>query len=253
MSGKTRLYILTDEKKPASWQVRGRALIEDEKKGLREIIYIRGGHSIFKDDYDKNIQLNATELWFEDGSLLVNPKDLLLVKYLEAHPDFKDKFKLDDPEADAVEKLKKIKMQDKVKAELIKLESFDALVQALARKDEQTLHLTPAQKELRCYEEGQKDPEKVLKALGDPKTETKYMVALAMQKGIIRLNTTKTNIIWGDSQDVIIPLPLGQKPEDILSEFLFEPKGEGTMAELIKRVDVLGVVKAKKAKSTSKK
>ncbi|WP_062057399.1 hypothetical protein [Aquimarina longa] len=239
MIGKIRLYILKNNYTPVSWQLRSKSLVNREGKGLREIIYVEGGHSIWRDDYDINIQINAKQIWFEDGSFLVNPQNKLLIDYLETHPDFNLKFKLDDPEADAIRDLASIKKQDEVKDELLKLDNYDALVESLSRKDEVTLHLTPAQKELRCYQEAQKDPEKVLKAIADPQTTTKYLIALALSKNIIALNTQKTQIIWSDNKEVIVALPLGQKPSSIMAEFLFEPKSEGTLAELQKRVNAL--------------
>lgn len=251
MTGKTRLYILTGNKKPISWQLRSRALVFREGKGLREIIYIEGGHSIWKDDYEKDALTQSKEIWFEDGCLLVNPSNLLLIEYLEAHPEFNKSFKLDNPEADAVKELEALEREELVKDELSKLEDYGALVEALRRKDEVTIHLTPSQKKLRCYKEAKQDPDKVLKAIKDPKTITKYMVALALSRNIISLNTPKTHVVWGDNKEVICAIPTGQKVVDIMSNFLFEPKNEGTLEELQRRIDELEGTATKTADNTS--
>lgn len=253
MSGKTRLYKLKHGKKPVTWELRKRALISDEKKGLREIIYIRGGHSIYKDQYDKDANLQAADVIFEDGAMLVNPKDVLLVTYLEQHPEFNVSFELDDPQAAAEAKLAKRRLKNQVESELEKLESFDALVEALTKKGESTLHFTPAQKELRCYEEADKDPEKVLKAIADPKNAVRYMVAVALQKGIIRESLDKSKLVWGDDEETIMTIPFGQKASESLAAVLFEPKGEGTLAELQKRVEAIGLAPKTKKKTASKK
>lgn len=255
MAGKTtRIYVLRNNYKPVSWQLRNNALIDaGENKGLRQIVFIKGGHSIFKDDYERGITLKPQEIWFDDGTLIVNGHDTLKIKYVESHPDFNVKYKLDDPEADAIVKLRKFKQKRQVEDELAKLESFDALLEALRRKDEVTLHLTPAQKELRCYEEANKDADRVLKAISDPKNTTRYFVALALSKGILRLNTAKSAILWGDNEELILQLPLGQKPANVMAEFLFDPKNEGTLEELVKRVGALDKKKEVTKKNVTKK
>lgn len=252
MSGKTKLFVLKRgsnlDYKPVSWQLRTGALVYKENKGLRQIVYVEGGHSIWMDEYDKSIALRNKEIWFEDGSLLVNPTNLLLIEYLVNHPDFGVKYILDDPEADAILKLAEIEKYDQVKTELSKLEDFDALVESIRRKDEVTFHLSPSQKKLRCYEEAKSNPDLVLKALRNPNTATKYLVALALNKGIIKLNSTQTQVIWGDNEGVITSLAIGQKAIDIMAEFLFEPKNEGTLEELVRRVDLLAPKKPAKKK-----
>ena len=92
-----------------------------------------------------------------------------------------------------------------------------------------------------------------MKAIADPQTLTKYLAALALSKNIIKLNTSKTQIVWSDNSEVIVALPVGQKPSTVLAEFLFEPKSEGTLAELQKRVNAVSDTAKTPKKTTSRK
>lgn len=253
MAKKALLYILKKNYKPVSWQLRNTPLVHFEGKGLRRLIYVKGGHSIWRDEYDSKLEVQSTPVWFEHGKLYVNAHDTLLISYLEKHPDFNLKFKLDNPEAEAEKQLQFYKKQDQVKEELGKLTSFDALCEALSRKDETTLHLSPSEKELRCYKEAAANPDKVIKAMQDPLTETKHMVAVAFSKNIISVNPTKTQIVWADTRQAIIPTVAGKKNSEVLAEYLFEPNGEGVLLELNKRILELNPIQKKTTRSRKTK
>jgi hypothetical protein len=234
------------DKKPISWKLRMHNIYQNRKDkngkaiGLRQVVYVMGGHSIWKEDYPKEIAPKIKPLWFEEGKLMVMSHDKLLITYLENHPDYNKHFKLDDPEADAIKELEALEKLDEVKGYLAKLEDYSALAQALSTPTESIMHETFSQKKLRCYKAAQKNPNEVLKALQDPKTETTYYVMLAFSNNILSVNPAKTDILWVESREGIMSVPTGKKHVQAVVDYIVDDKGDDLLLEINKRIKKMG-------------
>jgi len=82
------------------------------------------------------------------------------------------------------------------------------------------------------------EPQSIIDAYSD-KGEWKYkkVVALALSKEIIRINPTKTSVLWVDTNEPILTLAVGQKPIDELGLFLSSSKNESTLQALSLKIE----------------
>ncbi|TSE11276.1 hypothetical protein [Aquimarina algiphila] len=257
-----RYYVLKSKKQPISWQLRTNnvfknRIVDGKSIGLRQMIYVMGGHSIWKEDYPKEIEPKVKQLWFEEGKLSVNKSDSILIEYLENHPEYNTVFKLDDPEAEAVAELAALEKVDEVKTLLGELEDYSALAQALTSSTVNAAYFTPSKKKLICYKQAQKDPDRVLKALRDPKTETAYYVMLAFSNNILSVDPSKTNVVWGDTREIVMPITLGKKQVATVVDYIVDDKGNDLFLEINKRIQRLSTasrpVRSKAKKTVSRK
>jgi hypothetical protein len=87
------------------------------------------------------------------------------------------------------------------------------------------------------------NPQAIVDAYSD-KGEWKYkkVVALALSKEIIKINATKTAVLWTDTGEPILTLAVGQKPIDEMGLFLSDNKNENTLQSLSLKLDNKRVV-----------
>lgn len=253
-----RLYILKGEVKNPSWELRNHGVliprkVDGKDVGLREIQFVPGANSIWKED--NKDQGKAQSIWFSDGSHSVSEHDKVQIEFMENHPDYDKKYELYDPEAKAEAEYEKLELIEQAKNLLRENVDDEDKMAATAASlfGQSSMSWGAKQVKLRCFSFADQEPKKVIAALNDPAAEAKYIAALGMRKQIVMANPQKTAVIWNDKeQGVICPVPAGQKPLDVLGNFLFSEDNLVTLQEIGDRIDAIDGKKSKK-KSTKKK
>lgn len=250
-----RKYILKGGVKNPSWELRNHNVLvkKSDKEGLRELQYVPGADSIWKEENKK--QGTPKSRWFTNGALLVDNDDKVQILYLESHPDFNVKFELFDPEAKAEEKYKELELIEKAK-ELIRknVDDEDKMAATAASLFGQTSMAWGAKQiKLRLYTFADQKPEKVISTLNDPAVEAKYIAALGLRKRIVKSNPQRTAVVWADENEgVIVQVPTGKQPLEVLGDYLFNEENVTTLQEIGKRLDDLDGGKSKKKKPAKK-
>lgn len=250
-----RKYILKGGVKNPSWELRNHSVMvkKSDKEGLREIQYVPGADSIWKEENKK--QGTAKSRWFTNGALLVDNDDKVQIKYLESHPDYNVKFELFDPEAKAEEKYNQLELIEKAKEMLRKnVDDEDKMAATAASLFGQTSMAWGAkQTKLRCFTYADQKPEKVISALNDPAVEAKYIAALGLRKRIVKANPQRTAVVWNDDDaGVIVQVATGKQPLEVLGDFLFNEDNVTTLQEIGKRLEELDGGTSKKKKPVKK-
>lgn len=237
------VFFLLNDLSPETWDVPQRnILVKSPITGfLENIYYIPGTTTIWHSELEKqgDILKNYKKkgIYFVEGTLSVQPDNLILIEYLKAHPYFKEKYSLVDKNADAQ---KFIDKADLITKAVISLQgdALDIKTVGLLVFGESVLLQDDKEIEAMVKQSAISNPQSIVDAYSD-QGEWKYkkVVALALSKGIIKINPTKTAVLWTDTGEPILTLAVGQKPIDETGTFLSENKNETTLQALSLKLD----------------
>lgn len=237
------VFFLLNGLSPETWSVAQKdVLVKNPNTGfLEKIYYIPGTTSIWHSDLEKqgDILKNYIKksIYFVDGTLSVSPDDVILIEYLKTHPDFKLKYSLVDKNADSQKIIDKTDLITQAVMSLqeksLDIKTVGLLVfgDSVLLQDDKSIEALVKQKAI-------SEPQSIIDAYSD-KGEWKYkkVVALALSKEIIRINPTKTAVLWVDTNEPILTLAVGQKPIDELGLFLSSSQNESTLQALSLKIE----------------
>lgn len=237
------VFFLLNGLAPETWSLSQKnILVKNPDTGfLENIYYIPGTQTIWHNELQKQGDIlknyRKKSIYFVEGTLSVQPDDLILIEYLKTHPDFKVKYSLVDKDADAQ---KSIDKADLITSAVLALQgdTLDIKTVGLLVFGESVLQQEKKEIEALVKQTAISDPQAIVNAYSD-KDEWKYkkVVALALSKGIIRINATKTAVLWTDSGEPIITLAVGQKPIDETALFIAQNKNETTLQAMSLKID----------------
>lgn len=237
------VFYLLNDLSPETWSVSQKnILVKNPDTGfLENIYYIPGTNTIWHSDLAKQGEILKDyikkNLYFIEGTLYVSQDDTILIEYLKTHPDFEVRYSLVDKNANAQ---KSIDKTDLITAAVISLQgdTLDIKTVGLLVFGESILLQEDKEVEAMVKESAISNPQAIVDAYSD-KGEWKYkkVVALALSKEIIKINATKTAVLWTDTAEPILTLAVGQKPIDEMGLFLSENKNENTLQSLSLKLD----------------
>ena len=225
---------------PIVYMLKAEDIIFDEKKGVnRKIRYIPGEASIFEDEQKKESKVKSP-ITFNNGFLMVDYTNPTLKKFLDmsnansSNPNRMSNvaptFKLMDYELEAKKKMQKsVKSMDALKLVFeLPLDKLLGYAQVLGvRGDKSTDEIRYDMKVL-----AEKDPEKFITGLDDPKMEIKQTLIRAKDHNIIDWNAQQVMWVQGDKRPVITNVPLGVKPMDFLADKCMTDSGSSIMDQI---------------------
>ena len=225
---------------PIVHMIKAEDVIFDEAKSVnRKIRYIPGEPSIFEDEQKEDSKVKSP-ITFNNGMLMVDYTNPTLKSYLDAcnanasNPNrMKNSapvFKRLDFEKEAKEKMaKEIKSMDALKTVFeMPLDKLLGYAQVLGIKiDKSTDEIRYDMKVL-----AEKDPEKFMTGLDDPKMEIKQTLLRAKEFGVIDWDTQKVMWVQGNQRPVITNVPLGIKPVDFLADKCMTDSGSSIMDQI---------------------
>ena len=83
--------------------------------------------------------------------------------------------------------------------------------------------------------EAKSNPKNFIAMFDNPMIKMRASISLAVQHGIIK--TTEDGIFWVDSNRLILAVPVGQDPIEVMSKFCLIDKGALVHAEILKRLE----------------
>lgn len=241
---KYNLYVLKNNIKNPNWELRNRDVriprYDDKGNllGLREIQFVKGASSIWKEDNEK--EGTPSSIWFKEGSISVPVNDKIQVNFVESHPEFSVKFEKFDPESQAADEYAKFELAEKA-TELLRenADDEDKLAAVAASLFGATaMNWGAKQTKMRCFVFAKEKPQEVIDALNDPASHSHYVAAVGFRKQIITTNPQKTAVVWNDAdRGIICQVPAGQKALKVLGEFLFDEKNLVTLQKIGDMID----------------
>jgi hypothetical protein len=247
--------------KPNSWGLKQLEVgINVPGEGFKFINYFPGSDSIFVDaktNKDRKVGKVTFEYNGYDATELVVPvENILLNKYLKAHPWFNVHFEIFSEEENAEKQLASFELKEK--ALMLVKESDDIASQAIAMAINgiQSYGWTALKAKAWLKEKAFTEPELIVSKMEAHNYESKYLSAMSFFSGIIKENNQKDRVVWNDENEgMIIPLAKGENGIDKLGEFLAESTDESRLViqEVSKRINDLKrnvYVKANKVAAT---
>jgi len=246
-SKKTVFYLLNN-RFPETWTLAQRSvLVENKETGYKQnIVYIPGSNTIWRQELEKQGDIlknyKKEEIIFFNGTLSVDSSNKILIDYLKTHPWFGVKYSLVDKDADSQKLIDKADLITQavlcLQGKTLDIKTVGLLVfgDGALLKNEKELEALVKQKAI-------SDP-KIIVDVYSEEGEWKYkkVVALALSKGIIRINPTKTAVLWAKTNEPILTLAVGQKPIDELGLFLSQAKNETTLQSLSLKLEDKDVI-----------
>ena len=225
---------------PIVYMLKAEDIIFDEEKGInRKIRYIPGESSIFEDEQKEDAKIKSP-ITFNNGFLRVDYTNPTLKKFLDmcnANASNPNRvatspaiFKFMDYAKQAQEKLEKsVKSMDALKLVFeLPLDKLIGYAQVLGVKvDKSTDEIRYDMKVL-----AEKDPEKFITGLDDPKMEIKQTLIRAKDHNIIDWDSQKVMWVQGNKRPVITNVPLGVKPVDFLADKCMTDSGSSIMDQI---------------------
>lgn len=250
------VFFLLGDLSPETWTLaQKKILVKNPKtKFLENIYYIPGMNTIWHSELEKQGDVlkmyKKKDIVFVEGTLSVSHENILLIEYLKTHPDFKVKFSLVDKNADSQKIIDKTDLITKAVMSL-QGNSLDIKTVGLLVFGESALLQDNKEIEALVKQKAISEPQSIVDAYSE-EGEWKYkkVVALALSKSIIRINPTKTAVLWEDTGEPILTLAVGQKPIDEMGLFLSENKNETTLQALSLKLEGKAIVSSTANAST---
>ncbi len=213
--------------------------IYDEESGqIRNLRYCPRENSPYVDEQSENSVREA--VIFRDGRLLVPKEKPNLMKFLDLHPENEENgghlFKLIDDKKDAEQELAKEFSQSEAIMMVREKDIQDLLPVAIYYG----ININRATSEIRydLLQTAKKNPTGFIQAFDSPEVTTRAMITQAGDYQIINLK--KSGVYWFDSNQMIVSVPAGMEPVDVMTRFCLTEKGAAVLSTLEDKLEKLG-------------
>jgi hypothetical protein len=78
------------------------------------------------------------------------------------------------------------------------------------------------------------NPKAFIEMFDNPVVRVRSIVKQALDYNILKSSTDA--VMWADNNRMIVALPMGQDPEDVMSRFLLQDKGAAVYDDLVSRL-----------------
>lgn len=217
---------------------KGVTVYDSEKDTIREIRYCPNEPSIFVDEQSENARREAVV--FNEGRIFV-PKDKPNLRaFLEAHPQNMENggrtFKEVNKKKDAEKELKK----EFALSEAIEIVRDSEINDLLPISIYFGININAPVSEIRynLLQIAKKKTTEFMEAFDSPQVTTRASIQQAADFQII--NVKNDGVYWFDSNSLIVSVPVGQEPMDVMTRFCLTEKGATVLSSLEERLERLG-------------
>ena len=215
---------------------RGVTVYDAEQDTVREMRYCPNEPSIWTDEQSENAKREA--IVFTDGRLVVPREKPNLRLFLDRHPaniaNGGNLFKQMDEAKSSEEKLEVEMNQFEAVAALKAAEVDELLAVALFFKVNIDRKMSEVKYDL--LQIAKKNPSKFINAFDDPAVRMRALIKQAKDYQVLKVS--KDSVRWFDSNSIVVSVPHGQDPEDIMVRFLLTEKGASAVEEIEKQLDL---------------
>lgn len=209
----------------------------EETNQVRTIRYCPGEPSVFKDE--QNDKSKREHIVFTDGLLTVPKNKPNLVEFLDKHPGNQKNggsvFALVDRSVDHEKEVEQEFLQHDAVALVRNKEADEILSVALTYGININQKMIDIRREL--LREAKANPKDFIDKFDDPRVKVRSAVIQAKDFQILALKPD--GVYWFDSGRLIISVPAGQDPTDMMVRFCLTEKGATVYEELVSRLEKL--------------
>ena len=235
---KDRVYYLTKERRPLSYQIRSANLYWfDEEKGYeREIKYCKNQTTPFVDEMKGDQRLE--HIVFRNGTLFVPKNETVLQKFLSLyHPHRDTLFYEWKPEVNAANEIEVLELE--ADAIVIAREMYIDLAEAIMRVEKGSQVSKMSSKELKrdLLVFARNNPALFLELASDDNVQLRNFGIKATELGIIKLSNDQRTFTWGSNDRKIMTVPFDEHPYTALAHWFKTDEGMEIYANIEKRLN----------------
>lgn len=219
-------FMLTGDKKPISYQlpIKGMMLKRPHKNGepnatgsLKKIHYISGVDSIFQEDYEGDEK--PQKIYFEDGFLDVHRDNKPLLTILKLHPWNNVQYEMVDEDATAEKELTNYELIEKAIAKVNISNEEELKANGLILLGSSVIEMSETRVRAALKKRAFETPKELLEEMSTSNYKAKYAGALAVLRGTLMINPTRTAVTWPNGQ-IVVSVAAGVDPIEKLGSFL---------------------------------
>mgnify|MGYP003123338214 FL=1 len=213
---------------------KGVTVYDEANDTVREIRYCPNEPSIYVDEQSDNAVRQSVA--FRMGRLFVPKEKPNLRKFLDMHPQNGPVFTEIDKRRDAEKELEKEFVLTDAIARVRDADINDLLPVAIYFG----VNINAPVSEIRynLLTIAKRKTEEFLQSFDSPQVMTRSTIQQAKDYQI--LNVKKNGVFWFDSNNLIVSVPVGQDPMDVMVRFCLTEKGASVLSNLEERLDRLG-------------
>ena len=220
------------------YKIASETTVYDKEEGaVRSIRYCPGERSVFKEEQSPNAK--REHVAFRNGLLAVPENKPNLKKYLELHPSNManggSTFKVVNKTVDHEKEVEQEFLQHDAVALVRNKEADEILSVALTYGIDISQKMIDIRREL--LREAKANPKDFIAKFDDPRVKVRSAVIQAKDFQILALKSD--GAYWFDSGRLIISVPAGQDPTDMMVRFCLTEKGATVYEELVSRLEKL--------------
>ncbi len=235
---KDRVYYLTKNRKPLSYQVRSANLYWfDEEQGFeREIKYCENQRTAFVDEMKGDQRLS--HIIFRNGALFVPKNKTILQKFLSIYHPHKDTLFYEwKPAENAAEEIEMLELEADaiVIARDMEVDLAEAIMRVEIGSKVSTLSSKELKRDLLVF--ARKNPVLFLELATDDNVQLRNFGIKAVELGIIKLSNDQRNFTWGSNDRKIMTVPFDEHPYTALAHWFKTDEGMEIYANIEKRLN----------------
>lgn len=216
---------------------KGVTVYDKDKDTVREIRYCPNEPSIYMDEQSQNARREA--VIFNEGRIFV-PKDKPNLRmFLEAHPlnmaNGGQLFKEVNKKVEAEQELKKEFLQNEA-IMMVREKSIEELL-PVAIYFNVSIDQPTSEIRFNLLRIAKKKPSEFMEAFDSPQVQVRSTVKQAADYQI--LNVKKDGVYWFDSNGLVVSVPVGQDPLDVMVRFCLTEKGSSVLSSLEEKLERL--------------
>jgi len=213
---------------------KGVTVYDEVNDTVREIRYCPNEPSIYVDEQSNNAVRQSVA--FRNGRLFVPREKPNLRKFLEIHPQNGPVFKEINKRRDAEQELQREFLLTDAIAKVRDTDINDLLPVAIYFG----VNINSPVSEIRynLLNIAKRNTQDFLQSFDSPQVMARSTVQQAKEYQII--NVKGNGVFWFDSNNLIVSVPVGQEPIDVMTRFCLTEKGASVLSNLEERLDKLG-------------
>jgi hypothetical protein len=234
---KDRVYYLTKDRKPLSYQIRSANLYWfDEEQGFeREIKYCENQRTAFVDEMKGDQRLS--HIIFRNGALFVPKNKTILQKFLSIYHPHKDSLFYEwKPAENAAQEIEMLELEADaiVIARDMDIDLAEAIMRVEIGSKVSTLSSKELKRDLLVF--ARKNPVLFLELATDDNVQLRNFGIKAVELGIIKLSNDQRNFTWGSNDRKIMTVPFDEHPYTALAHWFKTDEGMEIYANIEKRL-----------------
>jgi len=216
---------------------KGVTVYDEKTDSVREIRYCPNEQSIYVDEQSQNARREA--ITFNEGRIFVPKNKPNLRIFLEAHPlnmaNGGNVFKEVNKKVEAELELKREFLQNEA-IMMVREKNIEELL-PIALYFNVNIDQPTAEIRYNLLRIAKKKPGEFMEAFDSPQVQCRAVVQQAADYQII--NIKSNGVYWFDSNSLIVSVPVGQDPKDVMVRFCLTEKGASVLSSLEERLERL--------------